>query len=129
MKPDHIERLISSVAGEGLALMFKRYSMQVDGDDTERLVYALEMLEKIFGLPTLVPILKFVGKQIETPSYAELNGDKLAVECPFKDFLLNKKPLESSLCYLCWGGLYKHGNVYFSEQKEDRCHFVVLQSV
>lgn len=125
MKLEDIEQLIKSVAGESVSLMFKRFAKQSQGTDTERIAHALETFEKIFGLGTLVPILKIVGKQIIIEHNIEKYEDKLKLICPFRELLAGKKALEHPLCYLCWGTLYMHGDFYFERQEEDICIFKI----
>ncbi|MEZ0360637.1 MAG: hypothetical protein ABWK04_01885 [Hydrogenobacter sp.] len=123
MRVEDIELFLKAVAGESVSLMFKRFAEQSKGTETERIAHALETFEKIFGLGTLVPILKLAGKKVIINHTIEKYEDKVKVNCPFKELLITKKPLEHPLCYLCWGGLYTYGDAYFERKEENKCIF------
>ena len=125
MRVDDVEMLIRSIAGEGVSKMFKKYAQQAEGEDTEKIAFALEVLEKLFGISTLVPIMMFVGKNLNLQHSTEADGGKLKVVCPFEKLSINKKPLEHPLCYLCWGSLHTFGNPQFGGQEESKCIFIV----
>ncbi|WP_340694323.1 hypothetical protein [Hydrogenobacter thermophilus] len=92
MRVEDIELFLKAVAGESVSLMFKRFAEQSKGTETERIAHALETFEKIFGLGTLVPILKLAGKKVIINHTIEKYEDKIKVNCPFKELLITKNP-------------------------------------